>query len=117
MIMAEKSDNSNWKENLLKSSLPLEQLVAEELEKNTFYIAGEYSYTRKNEHEINTEFSIDLLSHKSNLVEKSQFGDILNILIECKYTYPTTKWVFSPHPHPGFKSLGIYCLNQSRLCA
>jgi len=114
--MAEKADNSNWKENLLKSSLPLEQLVAEELEKKNFYIAGEYSYTRQNEHEIDTEFSIDLLSRKSNLVEASQYGDELNILIECKYTYPTTKWVFSPHLNRYFDSLNIYCLNHSRQC-
>ena len=40
--MSEKPSNNGWKENPLKSSLALEQLVAEQLERSGFHVAGEF---------------------------------------------------------------------------
>ena len=97
--MTEKKNNeSKWKDYLLKSSLPLEQLVAEKLEKSGVYIAGEYPYIRTNDQNISTEFSVDL--HAFELLayshQKDQYWGNLNFLIECKYNYPGVKWVFLP---------------------
>jgi hypothetical protein len=50
--MSEKPSNDGWKENLLKSSLPLEQLVAEQLERSKFQVAGVFLYIRPNEQGI-----------------------------------------------------------------
>ncbi|MHB8598858.1 MAG: hypothetical protein ACYDER_18820 [Ktedonobacteraceae bacterium] len=96
--MNEKQDNDKkWKDSLLKSSLPLEQLVAEKLVGQYFWIAGEYPYIRPNEQSISTEFSIDL--HAYNFInggEDSDTSAILNFLVECKYSYPGIRWIFSP---------------------
>src|SRR5437773_1986873 len=89
----------DWKDALLKSSLPLEQLVSETLESNGFTIGGEYSYVRPNEHNARTEFSIDL--HTDDTVmrksEKVEIEARLNLLVECKYCSPGVKWIFSPY--------------------
>lgn len=99
--MSEQSGKDNkWKDYLLKSSLPLEQIVSEKLERQGFIGVGEYSYIRLNEHGARTEFSVDL--HAFELIPRAeqdeQFWAILNVLIECKYNYPGVKWVFTPHP-------------------
>lgn len=93
--MSEKQkDDNRWKENLLKSSLPLEQLVSEKLENKNLYISGEYPYIKPNEQDINTEFSIDLHAYETI---RNAYTMRLHLLIECKYNYPGVKWVFSPH--------------------
>lgn len=55
-----KQANKKWKDALLKTSLPLEYLVAEQLSDLRFGIHGEYHYLRPNEQGIPTEFSIDI---------------------------------------------------------
>lgn len=62
--------NSKWKDALLKTSLPLEHLVAEKLGKQKFDIWGEFSFVRENEHGLETEFSVDL--HKNYPLMKSR---------------------------------------------
>lgn len=47
---------SKWKDSLLKSSLPLEHIVSEGIERQSFYVAGEYVYQKPNENNILTEF-------------------------------------------------------------
>lgn len=46
-----------WKDALLRSSLPLEHIIAQKLSKIGIYVSGEYTYLRPNEDGINTEFS------------------------------------------------------------
>lgn len=100
--------NNRWKDYLLRSSLPLEQIVAEKLERSAFHVGGEYPYTRLNEHGVETEFSIDL--HAFDIIEPSREQTLsLNVLVECKYTYPGTKWIFSPHPEKSVVIMG--CIN------
>ena len=93
----DKKQTNRWKDYLLKSSLPLEQMVSEKLEKHKFYVSGEYTYSRTNEHEIETEFSVDLHAFDLLQLRGERWGN-LNVLIECKYNYPGVEWVFSPHP-------------------
>ncbi len=108
------ADKNAWKEYLLKSSLPLEQIVTEKVEDKAFYVHGEYPYIRPNEKEDETEFSVDLhartgyANYTSQTSEKYQYS--LNLLLECKYSYPGIKWIFSPNPSFFSNSRHIYAL-------
>jgi hypothetical protein len=99
MILELNSKTTNkWKDVLLKTSLPLEQLVAETLVENDFYVHGEFSYVRRTEKAIDAEFSADL--YASMLLPRKAKDDYwasLNLLVECKYNYPGVRWVFTPH--------------------
>lgn len=99
--------NNKWKTSLLKTGLPLEHLVAEQLSNKGFEIKGEYSYIRKNEQNINTEFSVDL--HASKLIKKGKdnYWADLNFLVECKYNYRGVKWIFSPHSKESYIAGGV----------
>lgn len=90
--------DKKWKDALLRSSLPLENMVAELLSKKNFESNGQFSYLRKNEHNISTEFSVDLEAFTLIGLGKGRYGATLNLLLECKYSHPTVKWVFSPVP-------------------
>lgn len=89
--------NKNWKDALLKTSLPLEYLVAEKLSKLRCGIQGEYHYLRPNEQGILSEFSVDIWAVSSLLKKNNVMWGNLNYLIECKYCYPSVKWLFAPH--------------------
>lgn len=92
-----KSNDNRWKEFLLKSSLPLEQLVSEKLELQGLYVVGEYPYTRYNEQNMQTEFSVDLHAFKFLGLENTAGSwGTLEFLIECKYNHPGVKWIFLP---------------------
>lgn len=84
-----------WKTNLLKSSLPLEHLIAEALKKKGLDSLGEFAFMRGNENGQPTEFSIDLAAYK-DLEINSGVRVCVNLLIECKYSFPDNIWVFSP---------------------
>jgi hypothetical protein len=92
-----KQANKNWKDALLKTSLPLEYVVAEQLSDLGFGIQGEYHYLRLNGQGIPTEFSIDIWA--VNHLFKNNLGIWagLNYLIECKYCHPGIKWLFARH--------------------
>jgi hypothetical protein len=96
-----------WKDALLKTSLPLEYLVAEKLGKHGFHIDGEYSFVRRNEQNIETEFSVDLQASELLKKGKGDYWADLNFLIECKYNYPGVRWVFSPHPENSEIGIGV----------
>src|SRR4051812_48864672 len=101
MSQQQQGKKKDWKDYLLQSSLPLEQIVSEKLDSNQWHIDGEFPYVRPNEQDINTEFSVDLRAFA--LAESIESGDIdtyasLDLLIECKYNYPGTRWVFSAPP-------------------
>lgn len=89
--------NKNWKDALLRSSLPLEYLISEILHKLDYNILGEYPYIRLNEKGVETEFSVDLHAVKNLKEELKTWGEI-HLLIECKYNYQSVNWVFSPQP-------------------
>lgn len=103
--MSEK--NNKWKNALLKTGLPLEYLISEKLSDKGFGIGGEFSYIRKNEQNINTEFSVDLNGFKLIKKGKDDYWADLMFLIECKYNYPGVKWVFTPHSKESFITSGI----------
>lgn len=99
--------NSKWKDALLKTSLPLEYLVAQKLDKKKFEVYGEYSFSRKNEQGLDTEFSVDLHAISELRERKGQSWGMLNFLIECKYNYPGVKWIFSPRPKNSVLFTGV----------
>lgn len=101
-----------WKDHLLKSSLPLQQLVSEKLEKHELYVTGEYTYSRSNERDVETEFSVDLRAFNLLKRRKRHWGN-LNVLIECKYNHPGVRWIFSQHPKESDVTAGcISCLED-----
>lgn len=107
--------SGKWKDALLGSGIPLENLVAEKLTEHGFQVFGEYSYTRRNEQDTNTEFSVDLLA--KYLPEDQQYGNwgCLDLLIECKYRRRNTRWIFSPHPSYRSEATNPIIVNQA-LC-
>lgn len=89
--------DAKWKDSLLKSSLPLEHLVAAQLAELDWYVWGQYSYSRLNESGVSTDFSADLHASKEYSSDTHWIGN-LDVLIECKYASPGVKWVFLPYP-------------------
>ncbi|HZW26798.1 MAG TPA: hypothetical protein VFF26_15070 [Gallionella sp.] len=89
--------NTKWKDSLLKSSLPLEHLVAASLAKLDWDVWGQFTYSRKNESGIATDFSADLHAFKEYSTQTHWLGT-LQVLIECKYASPGVRWVFLPYP-------------------
>jgi hypothetical protein len=99
--------NSKWKDALLKTSLPLEYLVAEKLGKKKFDVFGEFSFSRKNEQGLDTEFSVDLHAVDNLENTKGNTWAFLHLLIECKYNYPGVKWIFAPQPPNAVTFTGV----------
>lgn len=88
---------NQWKDFLLKSSLPLEHAVASMFSKFNFYSWGEYAYERKDESGARKEFTVDLHCFKEYSGDHEWLAT-LDVLIECKYSSPGIQWVFAPHP-------------------
>lgn len=86
----------SWKENLLKSSLPLEYETACILAANDILVNGEYSYVRPNENNIDTDFSIDIHAEDYFYLGKEEVWAELQYIIECKYCHENVNWVFYP---------------------
>lgn len=111
-----KQTNKKWKNALLKTSLPLEYLVAEQLSDLRFGIQGEYHYLRPNEQGIPTEFSIDIWAVTELFKKNRLIWAGLNYLIECKYCHPGIKWLFAPHTKSDTEHLlegsTVYTLDQ-----
>jgi hypothetical protein len=108
-MSGEQSNDNKWKNHLLKSSLPHEQIVSEKLQGSDFYLVGKYPYIRPNEQDINTEFSIDT---QARLRVKAPY--MATLLVECKYNYPGIRWVFSQYPKSksSFMPGELYCLHD-----
>lgn len=88
-----------WKDFLLKSSLPLEQVVAEKVSNIGLHVGGEFSYLRSNEQNNFAEFSIDLRASTLNqLREDISIWSTLELLIEFKYSSPNVDWIFARSP-------------------
>jgi hypothetical protein len=81
---------NKWKDFLLKSSLPLEFEVKNQLKELGFDNKYEYPYLKENEEQILTQFSYDIDSCK-------EFGDhCFELMIECKFRDESTNWIFLP---------------------
>lgn len=85
-----------WKDLLLKSSLPLEHVVASKLAELDWLVRGQYSYERKNESGLSVDFSADLQAIKE-YTTGSHWIASLDVLIECKYASPGIRWIFLPY--------------------
>lgn len=113
MTSSNNSNKKTWKDFLLRSSLPLEHLIAQKLSKLGIYVAGEYTYLRPNENGIGTEFSTDLWAF--NFLEENPeheyFLSNCHFIIECKYTHQSISWIFSPHPLNNDESLEVGYIN------
>ncbi|WP_395375065.1 hypothetical protein [Marinicella sp. W31] len=86
--------NLKWKQRLLSSGYPLEYVTEKTLEKSKYKIFGEYPYLRESENGVVKEFSVDIRTWKSIIVNKDYHS--LQLLIECKYLHDGTIWLFSP---------------------
>lgn len=89
--------DGKWKDLLLKSSLPLEHVVASELADLDWIVWGQYPYTRNNESGLSVEFSGDLRATREYSSETHWIAT-LDVLFECKYASPGVKWIFLPYP-------------------
>jgi hypothetical protein len=90
------SEHGRWKDYLLKSSLPLEQVVRRELAGAGVTGLSAFSYLRPNEQGIVAEFSVDVWGTLL-IGGKQGYWGALDALVECKYNYPGVRWVFRPH--------------------
>jgi hypothetical protein len=86
--------DNKWKQHLLKSGLPLEFIVAQELSSRGHEVFGEYPYVRPDEKNERKEFSVDVRTHAHYEVGDS--FHTLSLLVECKYRTPGTVWMFAP---------------------
>jgi hypothetical protein len=106
--------SGKWKDALLRTSLPLEYLVAEKLCELGFFISGEYAYIRPTDKSPNAEFSVDIHSFKLFPSEEDVWANV-HLLVECKYSYPGIKWLFSPQPSESLVIIGFIHVAQE-LC-
>jgi hypothetical protein len=103
--------SGKWKDALLRTSLPLEYLVAEKLCELGFFISGEYAYIRPTDKSPNAEFSVDIHSFKLFPSEEDVWANV-HLLVECKYSYPGIKWLFSPQPSESLVIIGFIHVAQ-----
>jgi hypothetical protein len=81
------------KDQLLKSSLPLELEAGNGLAAEGFYVSGEFNYERPNETGSPRLFSVDVLASS----EPGEFKELVT-LVECKYTHDSNIWLFTSFP-------------------
>lgn len=98
-------DPKGWKEALLKSSLPLELVVAHMLGEEGWNVGGQYTYSRANESGEDVDFSVDVVAERS--LSESDPRLELKMLVECKYVSPGAQWIFSPYPDSAVVDAGL----------
>ena len=77
-----------WKDYFLRSGLPLENDVKRYLDSKGCISDFRYSYLRRDESELEKEFSYDI--DASYIKDKS----FIELMIECKYRHESTRWIF-----------------------
>lgn len=87
----------SWKDYLLRSGLPLENDVKNFLDSRGCISAFEFSYLRKNEQNVEKEFSYDI---DASWIDVGG-NDFIDFMVECKYRHETTKWIFTPQKYGG----------------
>ncbi len=104
------TERKKLKDSLLKSSIPLEQIVGEMLSDVGYDVAGEFSYVRKNEMGNPIECSVDIWAFQLlETIPDEEWWGMSSLLVECKYCYPGVKWVFSRYPTDDAGTLGTIC--------
>lgn len=89
-----------WQQSLLSSGLPLESDILAYLESKKSCVAKfHYSYLKADELAIEREFSYDI---DASYIRHRYFMDLM---VECKYRHPGTRWVFAPGSYGGFGEL------------
>jgi hypothetical protein len=84
-----------WQQALLSSGLPLENDLRAYLTSKGCIANFEYSYLKPDEHTVEREFSYDL---DASYIKGHHFIDLM---VECKYRYPGTRWIFTPDEYAG----------------
>lgn len=88
---------SGFKQQVIRSGIPLENTIRQYLDSLGLIIYGEYTFERNDKlFSIDTHATNTLkfpLRHRDNLIE-------LDLLIECKYKEPNHAWVFASYPDP-----------------
>ncbi|NVM53269.1 MAG: hypothetical protein HWN66_06160 [Candidatus Helarchaeota archaeon] len=87
---------SKWKIYLLRSGLPLEYESANLLVSNHYVVSADYKYMRKG-----VVKSVDLraiIPLPYDVHQQDEIGKV-NMLVECKYRHPNTKWLFFRDPN------------------
>jgi hypothetical protein len=88
----------SWKDLLLSSGVPLEHSVEQVLRRLEFHNPREHKYVRADETGAPTVFSVDVRAPRIY----ADRGLWLDLLIECKYRHPGTRWVFAPQEYDDF---------------
>ncbi|BAL97898.1 hypothetical protein [Rubrivivax gelatinosus] len=88
-----------WQQSLLSSGLPLESDLLAYLQAQGCVAKFHYSYLKEDELAIEREFSYDI---DASYITRGCFMDLM---VECKYRHPGTRWVFSPDQYGGFREL------------
>jgi hypothetical protein len=92
--------NNKWKDALLKSGLPLEYEVATFLENNkNCLLKNDHSYLKEDESSTVKEFSYDLNASYIKMPYD------VELMIECKFRSPNTKWYFMPKQYGGMEEI------------
>jgi hypothetical protein len=97
--------SKNWKENLFRSGLPFEQVVAEKLTRMGFFVVGEFAYLRQDTNREEKEFSVDIDAWRLIPSDKDSWGH-LKLLIECKYRHDGVIWLFGRQPNTEIMRIG-----------
>jgi hypothetical protein len=75
--------------------MPLEYSVARMFQQFVNWQPGEFQYERKDAEGVPRIFSVDV--HSSHIDSKRNFW--LEALVECKYRYEGTRWIFTPRDY------------------
>ncbi|WP_148662273.1 hypothetical protein [Paraburkholderia phytofirmans] len=90
----------SWQQSLLSSGPPLENDVRTYLESKGCIADFEYSYLKPDDLTIERQFSYDI---DASYIRGRNFVDLM---VECKYRYPGTRWVFTPDHYGGPEEFG-----------
>lgn len=98
--------SKKWRSYLLSTSLPLEYEAAKLLGSKEYVLRPNYNYNREQSWE-NRDSSVDILaSHTQKTKDGFEYG--INLLVECKYRHPFTKWLFVLDPNDPFWALRVW---------
>lgn len=92
------STSRGWKDNLLKSGVPLEYEVAGLLAKHGMIVEADFAFIRRDGN-ISKELSVDIVSSFYG-PGNNKVGYKISLIIECKYRSPEKKILFVQDPNP-----------------
>jgi hypothetical protein len=90
------NEKKDWKDQLLRSGVPLEYAAARILAAEQFAVRHDYAYGRKDD-DLLKEFTVDIqATGYAPFNNPNRITAFLEILVECKYRTPATTWLFFP---------------------